>query len=144
MSNLDPYSVALNKALKELADCDAAADKLECQRARLRQTVAILQSQLGIDVERGSSLTGAILTAVKANPGYSRAVDIAKDLQQLGYNAPYSSVATILARLAKTGQVTHAIGPDRSLGYAWKIDTTRPERNDARKALVEKAKSTTR
>jgi predicted transcriptional regulator len=135
----NPYDAALKAAQKELADCENAADKLDCQKAKLRQTIASLQSQLGVAVERSSSLTEAILTALKANPGYSRAVEVARQLQHLGYTAAYTSVATILARLAKNGRITHAVGPDESTGYAWKTDTTKQEQQEAKKALAGKA-----
>lgn len=47
------YETALQDAKQALADLDAKADKIERERAKLRQIVAMLQSQLGTG-EQGS------------------------------------------------------------------------------------------
>jgi predicted transcriptional regulator len=139
LNMVEPYNEALKKAKEELAEYDAAAEELERKRARLRQTIGILQLLLGVDVPNEQSLTGAILMILKASQGYCKATEIVKSLVEMRFkNVQQTSVATILSRLAKNGQIISAIGPDNSTGYAWKMTTTKPQRRQALKALARK------
>jgi len=136
---MEPYAQALKKAKEELAECDAAAEELERKRAKLRQTIGILQSLLGVAVPNEQSLTGAILMILKASLGYSKAAEIVRSLIEMGFkNVQQTSVATILSRLAKNGEIISEIGPDNSTGYAWKMTTTKPERRQALNSLAKK------
>jgi len=136
---VEPYSEALKKAKEELAEYDAAAEELERKRAKLRQTIGILQSLLGVEVPNEQSLTGAILMTLKASQGYSKTGEIMKSLVEMGFkNVQQTSVASILSRLAKNGQIISVIGPDNSAGYAWTMTTTKPERRQALKSLARK------
>jgi len=133
------YGEALKKAQQELADCDAAVDELERKRAKLRQTIVSLQSLMGVQVEQDQSLTDAILMTIRATPGYSRCSDVVRRLHDMGYRGHGRSVATILSRLAKTGQIVHDTSPDHATGYTWRTDTTKGERLEAKKTLAKKS-----
>jgi hypothetical protein len=138
--SMTEYSDALKKAQKELAECEAAADRLEAQRAKLRQTVAVLQSMVGVKVEQDQSLTDAILMVIKGAQGYMRAADVVARLDQMGFQVQPRSVASILSRLTKNSQIIYAVGDDDSIGYAWKVDTTKAERQDTNKSLAAMSK----
>jgi hypothetical protein len=133
------YIETLRQAEKELADADAEAEELDRKRAKLRQTVAVLQTLTGVKVENDQSLTDAILLVVKAAPGFVTASEVMDRLFMMGFHAQTASVATILSRLAKTGKVNGAIGPNRSAGYGWKTETTKAEREAAWRAAAAKA-----
>jgi hypothetical protein len=135
----EEYRDALKKAEKELADADAEAEALDRKRARLRQTVAVLQTLTGVTVENDQSLTEAILLVVKASPGFVSASEVMDRLFMMGFHAQTASVATILSRLAKTGKLIGAIGPNRSAGYGWKTEMTKAERDATWRALATKA-----
>jgi hypothetical protein len=135
----EPYTDALKKAQRELAECNAAADELERKRARLRQTVAVLQSLMGIEARLDQSLTDAILMAVKASLGYVTAAQVVDLLVEMGYQVQPASVATILSRLTKNSKIIHAVGPNAQTGYAWRRDTTQTERISAKRDLATKA-----
>jgi predicted transcriptional regulator len=136
---VEPYSEALKKAKEELAEYDAAAEELERKRAKLRQTIGILQSLLGVQVPNEQSLTDAILMTLKASQGYSKTAEIMNSLVEMGFkNVQQTSVASILSRLAKNGQIISVIGSDNSAGYAWTMTTTKPQRRQALKSLARK------
>jgi hypothetical protein len=132
------YSDAMKEAQRELADCDAAIEKLERKQAKLRQTVAVLQSLMGIEVPHEQSLTEAILMTVKASVGYVTTVQVLKMLAEMNYKVQPASVATILSRLVKNGQIASAASPQGFNGYAWKTATTKPERLAALRTLITK------
>jgi hypothetical protein len=136
----EPYEVALNKAQKELVQCNAELDALERKQATLQQTVAVLQSVLGIEVPQEQNLTESILMAIKGSLGYMKASQVTELLGQMGHTAQQTSVATILSRLSKSGKIIHAVGPDGITGYAWKTEVPRQERTATLKTLARKPK----
>ena len=133
------YDDALAKAQRELAECEVQMRELEVKRAKLRQTVAVLASLTGAVVPQERSLTEAVLMAVKASPGYVVANQVVELLAQMGIQAQRASVATILCRLSKRGDIAHAIGPNAEEGYTWKTETTKVERLLAKRELLGKA-----
>ena len=100
----EQYAEALKKAQQELAAANIEAESLEKKRAQLRQTIAVLQSMMGIKVESEESLTESILMVLKAWPGNATASDVMDRLFMMGFQAQTASVATILSRLAKNDQ----------------------------------------
>jgi hypothetical protein len=134
------YEEALKKAQQELAEADAEAEKLEKRRASLRQTVSVLQMQMGIDIfsSRSLSLTEAIVLVVKGSPGYVTVKDVMDRLFALGYSAQTPSVATILSRLHKHGKIESLIGPNRMVGYGWKTETTKADRQTGKRVATRK------
>lgn len=138
---MDPYNVALTKAQKELAKCDAEAEELERKRARLRQTIASLQSTMGISVQSDESMTETILMVLKAWPGAATVSEVTERLIIFGFQAQTASVATILSRLAKNGKIESLRDQNGSgkVGYGWKKDLSKPEREAARRTLAAKA-----
>lgn len=136
----EPYTEALTKAQQELAECDAAIERLEFKRARLRLTVADLQLLMGIKVKNEESLTEAILMIVKGTPGYVTAVQVMDRMFMFGFHVQTASIATILSRLAKKGKIISAVYDDRIRGYAWKTDATQAERNAAMRTVAEMVK----
>jgi hypothetical protein len=136
------YSDALKKAEKELAEADAAAGELDRKRAKLRLTVAALQSMTGVKVKSDQTLTDAILMIVKGSPGAVTATEVMDKLFMLGLQAQTASVATILSRLAKVGKIICLRDPGGSslLGYEWKTPRTKSEMLTANKAVAEMSK----
>jgi hypothetical protein len=133
----EPYIEALKKAQEELAECDAAAHELDCKRARLRQTIVGLQSLMGMDVqeEKPHSQTEAIRSILKVTPGLTSG-QVSDRLVEMGYEPEPRSVATILSRLAKAGQIMH----DSTNGYSYGsraavISRMRQKRMKARKTV---------
>jgi hypothetical protein len=114
----EAYESALQAAVKELAECDAKADQLERRRAQLRQTIAVLQTQLGNDVRSNESMTEAILTITKAANDFITASEVVERLLKMRFNASSASVATILSRLTKAGTLLYGIGAGGN-GYMW-------------------------
>ncbi len=138
----NPYSVALKKAENELAKCNSAMSVLELKRTKLRQTIAGLQAQLGIPVQREVTLTEAILLVVKMSDGHVRASEVTRWLTDVGYEAQYPSVATILNRLSKPMQRQIDCFVDRESGvngYIWRAELTKAERLEAHRELASKA-----
>lgn len=114
----DEYERALRRAQTELAACDKEAEQLERKRAKLRQTVAILQSLVGGDTQIEPSLTEAILTVLKSSNDFMATAEILERLRMMGLNVQPASVATILSRLTKAGQLLNGIGVGGN-GYMW-------------------------
>lgn len=140
---IDQYIMeTLRRVQQELAEADVEAEKLEKKRASLRQTVLVLQSQMGIEAmaTRPLSLTEAILLVLKGSPGYVTVPEVMDRLFALGYSAQTTSVASILCRLHKTGRIESLIGPHQTVGYGWKTETTKVERQEAARALAGKAR----
>jgi hypothetical protein len=106
----EAYETALRKALSELAKVDRQADDIERRRATLRQSVAVLQTLAGnhSDHEQQQSVTGAILTILKASPGPLPVTQIIQRLQSMGYTPQAKSVATLVSRLAQQGKIGKA------------------------------------
>lgn len=136
----EPYNDALKKAKRELANCDAEAEELERKRAKLRQTVAVLQSLTGVKVQNEQSLTQAILMVLKAASGCVTAAEVVETLRTMGYDAQTPSVATILSRHLKNQQINSFFGPGHSVGYEWRGgERTKAERLEARRMLAAQA-----
>lgn len=134
------YETALNDAKRALTEVNTQIAELDLKRAKLMQTVAVLQSQLGLPAENATSLTDAILLVIKGWPGCATAAQVIDRLFMMGYEVQAASVATILSRLAKQGKVMARLAQDRkSVGYEWFMDTTRAERLTAQKELASKA-----
>ncbi len=112
------YEQALQTAQKELAECDAQAEQLERKRAKLRQTIAVLQSMLGNNAPNDESLTEAILTVVKSASDFIPAAEVMERLVTMGFSASSATVATILSRLTKVGHLLNGIGVGGN-GYMW-------------------------
>jgi hypothetical protein len=95
------YQEAIERARQELKMLDDKVDALDRQRAKLRQTVATLQSLMGQPVSDGPSMTDAIIDFVRANEDYVSTTDVIDGLIARGYPAHPRSVATILSKLVK-------------------------------------------
>ncbi len=134
----DLYREALEQAERELANVDAAAEELELKRAKLRQTTAVLRSQLGIAVAPEASLTDSILTILKAWNGFATVPQVLERLIIMGYQVQSTTVASILSRLVKTGQVLGGRGI--SPGYAWKEPLSSSEVLSAQSAVMKKSR----
>jgi hypothetical protein len=59
------YQRALRGAAKELKSLDEKVHAMECQRAKLRQAIAILQSLLGQLISENQTLTDAMIDFVR-------------------------------------------------------------------------------
>lgn len=136
----DSYEKALRDAERSLAEWTAKATEAERQTAKLRQTIAVLKSQLGLAPDNTESLTTAILLVLKAWPGNATTNDVMDRLFMMGYNAQTASVATILSRLAKHGKI-EALKMHGLAGYGWKngLSLTQADHLSARKELASKA-----
>jgi len=135
----DAYREALKKAEQELADSNSQAEKLERQRAKLRQTIAVLRSLLGAEARPDGSITDAILTVTKAGNGFITAAHVMDRLVMMGYQIQTATVATILSRLAKNGHLVTTSSADGGTGYAWNPSTTDSQRRDVLREAMEKA-----
>jgi hypothetical protein len=114
----ESYELALRSAEVELATCDAEADKLERKRAQLRQIISDLKSLLGMKLEIDESLTSAVLGAAKATDGFVTAAQVMDRLVLRGFQVQTTTVATILSRLAKSGQLLAGRSVEGT-GYRW-------------------------
>ena len=114
----DEYAQAIVRAKKELAEYDAEFELLERKRAKLRQTIAVLQSLLGNESPNDQSLTEAILTVAKAANGFITTIEVIDRLTTMGFGASSATVATILSRLTKAGHLLNGIGVGGN-GYMW-------------------------
>lgn len=139
----DSYEKALRDAERSLAEWTAKATEAEHQTAKLRQTIAVLKSQLGLAPDNTGSLTSAILLVLKAWPGNATTTDVMDRLFMMRYNAQTTSVATILSRLAKQGKI-EALRLHGMVGYGWKngLSLTRADHLKARKELASGAPRT--
>jgi hypothetical protein len=135
---IDSYEKALRDAERTLAAWDAKAEEADRERAKLRQTIAVLKSQLGLAPDNTESLTDAILLVLKAWPGNVTAPQVMERLFIMGYNAQTTSVATILSRLANQRKI-EALRGFGTVGYGWKTDLTKGARLNAQKELASKA-----
>ena len=109
------YQTALEDASKELKSLDEMVCTLECQRARLRQAIAILQTLLGHPISKNQTQTDAIIDFLRAKDGYAATADVIEGLISRGYSAQPRSVATILCKLVREKQLKK--GPKG--GYKW-------------------------
>ncbi len=109
------YQRALDSASKELESLDEMVAELECQRAKLRQAIAILRTLLGQPLSKTQTLTDAIIDFVKTKNGYSATTDVMDGLISTGNSAHPRSVATILCKLVREKQLMK--GPKG--GYKW-------------------------
>ncbi len=109
------YQRALEDASKELKSLDEMVCTLECQRARLRQAIAILQTLLGHPISKNQTQTDAIIDFLRAKDGYAATADVIEGLISRGYSAQPRSVATILCKLVREKQLKK--GPNG--GYKW-------------------------
>ncbi len=109
------YQRALEGASKELKSLDEMVYALECQRAKLRQAIAILQTLLGQPISKNQTLTDAIIDFVRAKDCYAATADVMDGLISRGYSAHPRSVATILSKLVREKQLKK--GPKG--GYKW-------------------------
>jgi hypothetical protein len=99
------YQTALDGASKELKSLDEMVCTLECQRARLRQAIAILQTLLGQPISKNQTQTDAIIDFLRAKDGYAETADVIEGLISRGYSAQPRSVATILCKLVREKQL---------------------------------------
>jgi Ca2+-binding EF-hand superfamily protein len=113
----DIYEQALKKAQKELAETNIAAENLERKRAKLRQTIAVLQSLMGSANVNEQSLTDAIMTFAKAANGYITTAEVMERLITMGFESENATVATILSRMVKEGQLEK--DAEGRKGYRW-------------------------
>ena len=134
MSN--PFSEALKQVEAELAEADALAVEVERKRAALRQEAAVLRARLGVVQPEDQSLTDAVLMVVKGWPGYATAGEVMERLFMMGFHVQTASVATILCRLAKNGQIESLVGPNRTAGYGWKTEVNNRDMQAARRAAT--------
>jgi hypothetical protein len=111
----EAYESALRQALNELAEVDKQAEDIERKRAKLRQSVAVLQTLAGDNREQERSVTKSIVTILRANPGPLPTVQIIQRLISMGHTPQPASVATLLSRLAQQGKITKADD-----GYEWR------------------------
>ena len=109
------YQRALQGAAKELKSLDEKVHAMECQRAKLRQAIAILQSLLGQPICKNQTLTDAMIDFVRARDGYTPTADAMDGLLARGYSVHSRSVATILSKLVREKQFRK--GPEG--GYKW-------------------------
>jgi hypothetical protein len=109
------YQTALDSASKELKSLDEMVCTLECQRARLRQAIAILQTLLGQPISKNQTQTDAIIDFLRAKDSYAATADVIEGLISRGYSAHPRSVATILCKLVREKQLKK--GPEG--GYKW-------------------------
>jgi hypothetical protein len=109
------YQRALQSAAKELKSLDEKVHALECQRAKLRQVIAVLQSLLGQPTSKNQTLTDAMIDFVRAKDGYAPTADVMDGLLARGYSVHPRSVATILSKLVREKQFRK--GPEG--GYKW-------------------------
>jgi hypothetical protein len=136
----ESYERALRDAEGALAEWDAKAQQADRERAKLRQTISVLKSQLGLAPDNTESLTAAILLVLKTWPGDATVPEVLERLFIMGYNAQRTSVATILSRLAKQGKIEALRDyASSAVGYGWKADLTKAERLNARKELASRA-----
>jgi flagellar hook-basal body complex protein FliE len=113
----EAYEKAFQQAQTELAALDAAAEELERKRAKLRQTILVLRSMLGLETENEQSLTDAILSVLKASTDFITAPMVADRLIMAGYQVQIATVATILSRLLKDGHLKKDL--ENNAGYKW-------------------------
>ena len=119
----EAYEVALRRALVELAEVDRQAEEIERRRATLRQSVAVLQTLAGCQPDQEQSVTGSILTILKASAGPLPTAGIVQRLISMGHTPQPTSVATLLSRLAQQGKIMKADD-----GYAYStIDLENPK-----------------
>jgi hypothetical protein len=137
---IEPYEIALKKAGRALAELDAKAMEIERERAKLRQTVAVLRSQLGLDAESIASLTDAIVLIIKGSPGCLRTPDILNRLTAMGYEPSRTSVSTLLSRLTRQGKITGRRSDEGLQVYEWNTQASRVERENPRREVADNAK----
>ena len=137
------YQVSLRQAEHELTNCEIAIQKLEKERAKLRQIVAVLRAKLNMEqLDNPKTLTDAILLVIKATRDREciTASDVVSRLGQMQVAAKPRSVATILSRLASGRErlIDAWRSPvDGSVGYEWRgSPRSRSEQMSALKAIV--------
>jgi DNA invertase Pin-like site-specific DNA recombinase len=99
-----------------LAELDREAEELERKRARCRQGILMLRQELGDKSGNGESLTDAILDQVIGAIFSMTAAQVAERLRACGFAVETTTVATILSRLTKAGQLKKDAGRG---GYVW-------------------------
>jgi hypothetical protein len=106
----------LKQMKADLAALDREAEELERKRARLRQGILVLRQTLGNKPGSGESLTDAILDQVKGAVFSLTAAQAADCLRVCGFEVTRATVATILSRLLKAGQLKKNA---ENSGYVW-------------------------
>jgi len=114
MPDADSYKKALEKAKEDLKLLDEMAEMAEKRRAKLRQVIAVLESLTGSDRPPNGTVTDAIMDILKSKDGYSSAAEVFEGVTVRGYAVTPNTIATLLSRLAKNGQIER--GPE---GYKW-------------------------
>jgi len=120
---MSDYRKALVSAERELTDVNAQIVQLQRRSAQLESTIAGLKSLMGetpgVD-ER--SLTELIRTVLKGNSRFMGVDQVAINVRLLGGQLPSgtASVATILNRLVKSGEVEQGLTDTNYVAYKWK------------------------
>jgi len=128
------YQEVLRTAERELASLDVQAEHLERKRSTVRLSISVLQNMIGISARKDHTLTDAILTVVKAADGFANGPQVIDRLRTMGFpldSAPLrASVATILSRLVKTGDLLRSVDHDEGRGYTWRGFVLHPSNHD--------------
>jgi hypothetical protein len=116
---INVYEKAIREAKEELKLANEAAEKLDRQRAKLRQVIIVLQSLAGKNTVdhpvKNRSITDATLEIIQAADGKLTTSEILEGLHVSGYTANARTVATTLSRFVRTRQIKK-----ESDGYRWR------------------------
>jgi Ca2+-binding EF-hand superfamily protein len=108
------YKKALSVAEKELSRLNVEADAIAQRQAQLQQTISTLRTLTNVSDEDKRTLTDAIRIIVKAADGYIGAGEVLRSAYSMGAKFsgknPKASIITILARLAKDGELERERG----------------------------------
>lgn len=119
------YRKALDEARRELTDAMRQQEELEQRIVDLRQTVTTLSRLCGEkpEIEGQLGITDAVRMAVKSAPSPLTLTEVKEAVEEIGFPlwkqaAPLASVATILGRLVKSGEVDRQSAGSKTT-FAW-------------------------
>ena len=120
------YRKALDEARRELTETMRQQEEIEQRIVDLRQTVTTLSRLCGEepDIEGQLGITDAVRMAVKSAPHPLTLTQVKEAVEEIGFPlwkqaAPLASVATILSRLVKGGEVDRKEGDGLKPTFAW-------------------------
>jgi len=120
------YRKALDEARRELTNTVRQQEELEQRIVDLRQTVTTLSRLCGEEpeIEGQLGITDAVRMAVKSAPHPLTLTEVKEAVEEIGFPlwkqaAPLASVATILSRLVRGGEVDREEKAGGKPTFAW-------------------------
>jgi hypothetical protein len=130
------YKAALEKARKDIAECEAERDSLETRLVALRATETALarmcgEEAQGFDADAAArGFTDACRAVLRGSTKALTPTEVRNQLVEAGLDASkYTNVMAvihaILKRLVKAGQADESTAPSGGTAYSWKRDARR-------------------